>query len=67
MATHSRKTYVLIANRFEQMKCALNEKRDPQSYYAWIETVRALAIDFKEDNPRFDYARFYAACGLASK
>lgn len=62
----SKKDYVLIAGAI--WKCSAIVKDNNIQTTNASEMIRAiagqLAIDLKQDNPRFDQHKFYEACGL---
>jgi hypothetical protein len=57
---------------FEAVAAALAESRDAFNgsdgmLVQWNEDVRVIADVFAADNPRFDRARFYRACGVTGE
>lgn len=59
----SKKLYIAIANRindiYEETDLGI---QNSQIVVQWI--AKDLAVIFKQDNPRFDRARFLKACGI---
>ena len=58
----TRKDYVLLAGALKESRPiwdVADERLDQ-----WQETVRAIVYALETDNPRFDYDKFCAACGL---
>ena len=58
----SKKDYIAIAREFN-IQLALHADSKP-ACTALREIAQALAIQFKQDNPRFDRERFLIACGF---
>lgn len=55
----TRKDYVLIANTF-----SLTLETEPSCFNVLKEMAENLCFGLQVDNPRFDRARFMAACGF---
>lgn len=58
----SRKHFQMIADELAEQKPA--EHWDPNKRTQWELDVRAVAKALSRLNPRFDFSRFYKACGL---
>lgn len=59
----SKKDYVAVA---KELKLLVQDIRvNGEAKDAVRETIKALAEDFGDDNPRFDREKFLAACGVA--
>ena len=58
----TRKDYVLIASTI-QHQFSYYEESTPE-VKALKELALRMAYDFRQDNPRFEYARFLDACGV---
>lgn len=60
----SKKDYELIAAAFRAARpCAVGD-RGRDWYDGWHAVVDSVADALASDNPRFDRARFLAACGV---
>ena len=59
----TKKHYELIA---EELNAALeiNRNEGRAAINATMRMIDGLSVVFKQDNPNFDRARFYAACGV---
>lgn len=57
----TREDYVLLARHMAAARP--NNKRDAYYRVRWLTDVHAICTALAEDNPRFDYGRFYMACG----
>lgn len=53
----TRKDYKRIADGFYYAKPANDAERD-----VWARTLSSVANQLRNDNPRFDYDKFLAAC-----
>ena len=61
----TRKDYQRIANSIMAVRLRHENSDDKTSYnYALTAAALDLAASLQEDNPRFDRARFLAACGV---
>lgn len=59
----TKKHYKLIAEELNAaLEISCSEGR--AALNATMRTIEGLSVVFKRDNPRFDRARFYAACGV---
>ena len=61
----TKKDYVKIAAAFASEKPGSNW--DPNKRVQWELDIKAIVKVLALDNIRFDYLRFYAACGMNSK
>ena len=57
----TRKDYIALATALKGAY-PIPENNTPDS--AWRHCVSAIARVLMQDNPRFDFARFYKACGI---
>jgi hypothetical protein len=62
----SRKDYVAIAAALKSQRESYAPHWDKNLFRAMDDTCKAMAQVFANDNPRFDRAKFYAACGMES-
>jgi hypothetical protein len=70
----TRKDYVLIAEALRNDAAHLQPMNESDynkmldweqgAFDQWNTTVLAIAASLQQDNPRFDRARFLAACGV---
>ena len=63
----TKKDYERIARALKQAAANITDAglTDHSAHVAWNECAATLADALAEDNPRFDRARFLAACGVA--
>lgn len=62
----TRKDYVKIAAVLNETRGAPqgNGSESDAALFQWTQDVAAIAYLLAADNPRFDRARFYKACGM---
>jgi len=58
----TRQHYKAIAKILNNQTCVQLLDNDPQHYLLKRDVVRALANLFANDNPRFNYDKFFRAC-----
>lgn len=56
----TRQNYIKLA---AALKSAKPDGDSVAAAHTWEKTVEAIAYVLKQDNPRFDYTRFFNACG----
>lgn len=56
----SRRNYQAFADELERIRPTAE---DTKQYQTWTQCVEAIASACKRDNARFNYERFYTACG----
>lgn len=59
----SKKHFIALA---ERLRFAYGQQSTRAQRIAAADMIHAVAQVCAQDNPRFDYDRFYAACGLES-
>jgi hypothetical protein len=59
----SAKDYILLAAAFARTRIVPDNDDDFIQRSQWNDDVDEIALVLKADNPRFDVARFNAACG----
>ncbi len=60
----SRRDYRAIAAALRSVTTCEPHKCSPDGHRTWQDCVDAVARTLAADNPRFDRAKFYAACGV---
>jgi len=60
----SRKDYVSVAKALKAQRDSYQPSWNPNLFRALDDSVKAIAQVFANDNPRFDYGKFYTACGM---
>ena len=74
----TRKDYILIADTIRELLGDIDRDKENEDLTDWSRAVLAgerigvhtlaqhLSYQLRQDNPRFDRARFVAACGLTA-